>query len=168
MSVDSGLLQIVQAASQRPQVREAVAEIYAELARRIEERKPICVLSGRCCHFEEYGHRLYVTTMELAAFKWELSRVAGEGLTCHQGAGGETPPLQALEKAGCSFQKGKLCTVHSIRPFGCRIFFCDPTATQWQQDQYEHFHSELKREHERLGVPYRYMEWREALEKVGI
>jgi hypothetical protein len=56
-----------------------------------------------------------------------------------------------------------LCGVHAIRPFGCRIFFCDPTAGDWQQQQYELFHAELKKLHERFDVPYFYVEWRFAL-----
>jgi hypothetical protein len=58
--------------------------------------------------------------------------------------------------------------VHRIRPFGCRIFFCDPTAQEWQSERYEVFHAELKRLHEALGVPYFYIEWREALRALDL
>ena len=64
---------------------------------------------------------------------------------------------------GCPFQVAKLCGVHEIRPFGCRIYFCDATSTVWQQEAYEAFHGQLKRLHESLGVPYFYVEWRSAL-----
>lgn len=134
---------VMQAAS-RPEIREAVARLYADLQREIDARKPICNASGRCCHFEEFGHRLYVTTIELAAF------VAG--LAADQ-------PTQA-NSGGCPFQIGGLCAVHAIRPFGCRVFFCDATSDDWQHAQYERFHSELKRLHEQLGVPYQYVDWR--------
>ena len=67
------------------------------------------------------------------------------------------------DHGGCPFQRDKLCTVHAVRPFGCRIFFCDPTSTDWQTAAYERHHAELKRLHERLGVPYFYLEWRQAL-----
>jgi Fe-S-cluster containining protein len=60
------------------------------------------------------------------------------------------------------------CTVHDIRPFGCRIFFCDKTSTQWQQEQYEVFHQTIKRLHTTLGVPYCYAEWRWALGALGL
>ena len=56
------------AAGARPEVCAAVAEIYTELDREVARRRPLCVVSGRCCRFEEYGHRLFVTTLELAAF----------------------------------------------------------------------------------------------------
>ncbi len=66
----------------------------------------------------------------------------------------------------CRFQVQGLCSVHAIRPFGCRIFYCDPTAEQWQQEQYERLHAQLKQAHERLGVQYWYVEWRTALRVV--
>ena len=69
---------------------------------------------------------------------------------------------------GCPFQVDRLCSVHAIRPFGCRIFFCDPTSQQWQNERYELFHAELKRLHEGLGVPYFYVEWRAAPGALGL
>jgi len=64
---------------------------------------------------------------------------------------------------GCPFQVNKLCTVRSARPMGCRLFFCDATSTDWQQQQYEIFHARLKQLHETLAVPYFYVEWRQGL-----
>jgi hypothetical protein len=48
------------------------------------------------------------------------------------------------------------------------MFFCDPSAEQWQQEQYELFHAELKRLHEQFDIPYLYLEWRAALQGLGI
>ena len=136
---------VMQAAT-RPEVRDALARVYADLQREIDVRKPVCNASGRCCRFEEFGHRLYVTTIELAAFVAEL-----------------TDRSFNANPGGCPFQVDGLCSVHAIRPFGCRVFFCDATSDQWQHQQYERFHGELKRLHEKLAVPYLYVEWREAL-----
>ena len=77
-------------------------------------------------------------------------------------------PGRFTDPASCPFQQDKLCTVHSIRPLGCRIFFCDQTATDWQQDQYARLHSELKRLHNELEIPYFYVEWRDALQAIGL
>jgi Fe-S-cluster containining protein len=144
----------VEAAAARAEVRAVVGEIYAKLEREIEARKPRCEMSGRCCRFEQYGHRLFVTTMELGEFVGSLDLTKRAT---------QASPLQ-----GCPFQLGKICSVHQIRPFGCRIFFCDPTAQDWQNEHYEWFHAELKRAHERLGIPYFYVEWRHALRAVGL
>jgi Fe-S-cluster containining protein len=147
------LKQWVLSAASQPRVREEVRRLYQELQTRIDQRRPLCVMSGRCCRFDEYGHRLYVTTMELAAFATELA---------------DLPPIPLQTAAGlCPFQSGKICRVHSIRPMGCRIFFCDPSSTQWQQEVYEELHARLKELHHELSIPYAYVEWRFACEKLG-
>jgi Fe-S-cluster containining protein len=146
--MNADLVEAIAAASQREEVAAAVHEIYDRVTAEIDRRRPTCLVSGRCCRFEEYGHRLYVTTLELATFLHDL--------------GPDRPPVKTLA-SGCPFQTGKLCTVHTIRPFGCRMFFCDSTSTEWQNAAYERFHAELKELHEKLNVPYAYIEWREAL-----
>jgi Fe-S-cluster containining protein len=137
-------------AAARPDVRDAVLRVYADLQHQIDARQPLCSASGRCCNFDRYGHRLYVTTMELATFLHQLNELRA------------SIPA-ASDPATCPLQVNRLCSVHSIRPFGCRIFFCDPTATEWQNDQYEQFHARLKGLHDELDVRYFYVEWRQAL-----
>ena len=147
-------------AMQQTEVTASIEKLYIEVGKQISSRKPICDISGRCCRFEEYGHRLFVTTMEMGAFIAGLKRGQVEKY--------DSPPklsvhLSQWDSTGCPFQVQKLCTVHPIRPFGCRMFFCDPSATNWQQDQYEIFHAKLKTLHQTLHIPYFYVEWRWAL-----
>lgn len=155
------LREAVHAAAGREDVRAAIHALYQRVQEEIDRRRPVCRQSGRCCRFEEYGHRLYVTTMELAAFVNELQRIEpprpSAGL-----------PILDPAPGGCWFQQGGLCSVHSIRPFGCRIFFCDPSAEQWQQEQYERFHREIRALHDDLGVPYFYVEWRRGVEECAV
>ena len=153
------LRQAIRAAAERPEVRAAVDDLYARVQREVDARRPLCVVSGRCCRFEEYGHRLFVTTLELAAFVHALDTATSEGLVAS---------TSRWDGTGCPFQVSKLCGVHPFRPFGCRMFFCDATSTEWQNAAYERFHSELKRLHETLGVPYAYVEWRQALRLIGV
>jgi Fe-S-cluster containining protein len=136
-------------------VRERVERVYADLQSRIDQRRPRCDASGRCCRFEQFGHRLYVTTLELAAFVARLR---------------ERPPGGRVnaDPGGCAFQIDGLCSVHAIRPFGCRVFFCDPAAADWQEQTYGEFHARLRALHGELGAGYRYVEWREALEAIGL
>ena len=141
----------VRLAAGRAEVHDAIVRIHADLQREIDARKPLCSASGRCCRFEEFGHRLYVTTAEMAAFVADLRELPGE-----------------WDGTGCPFQIRGLCGVHASRPFGCRIFFCDATATGWQNEQYERFHAQIKRLHDTLAVPYFYVEWRMALRALGI
>lgn len=154
------------------QAGAVVDEIYRQLQVSIDQRQPVCAASGKCCGFDRYGHRLFVTPLELGVF---LERLAGQVRMESQELAGK--PLAGQEKVGkvslavlseqadgggCRFQSGGLCSVHGIRPFGCRIFFCDPTAEQWQQAEYERFHGQIKVAHEVLGIPYLYVEWRMA------
>ncbi len=156
----------VMAASSRDDVTTAVYELYARVQSEIDRRKPACDASGKCCHFDSYGHRLYVTTLELAAFVHDLKTVDRPTPEAVKRPG---TSLQVAQSPGsCRFQVDKLCGVHGIRPFGCRIFFCDPTAGHWQQEQYEVFHAELRQLHAKLGVDYFYVEWREALAAIKL
>ncbi|MGE5607824.1 MAG: hypothetical protein ACM359_01090 [Bacillota bacterium] len=153
------LRQAVLDAAPRAEVHQAIQRIYTELQAEIDRRQPLCSLSGRCCRFEEFGHRLYITTMELAAFLRDFPPVESLPEPLRRS-------LATWDNTGCPFQLARLCGLHTIRPFGCRIFFCDPTATLWQNDLYERFHSQLKRLHESLAVPYFYVEWRDALRAI--
>jgi Fe-S-cluster containining protein len=146
------LPEAVISAAKNSEAMAAVAEVYADLAAAVAERKPICVISGRCCHFEAYGHRLYVSTLELARFCAD---------TQPQAPGN-------WDGTGCPFQRAKLCGVHAARPMGCRIFFCDATSTAWQHGLYEALHNRLRGLHEKLNVPYYYVEWRSALREIGL
>jgi Fe-S-cluster containining protein len=161
---------VMQAATNRD-LRAAVARVYENLQREIDARKPVCNASGRCCRFDEFGHRLYVTTIELAAFVASLPEAAFAGSAVPN----VTPPHQENNVrhsrtygGGCPFQVNGLCSVHAIRPFGCRVFFCDATSDDWQHQQYERFHAELKRLHAEFEVPYQYVEWRDALRQLDL
>jgi Fe-S-cluster containining protein len=148
----------VRSAALNGELCATVQQLYARLQGEVERRKPICDQSGKCCHFDDYGHRLYVTTIELAAFvrQWRPTAVTIENPR-------SLPIAPTPSAGGCPFQIDKLCSVHAIRPLGCRIFYCDPTATDWQNEQYEFFHRELKELHHQWDVSYAYLEWREAL-----
>jgi hypothetical protein len=132
-------------ASKIADLADRIAAIYAEVQAAIDARRPRCDVSGRCCQFEKFGHLLFVTTLELAAFAQQR------------------PPNDSPDGDGCRYQINGLCTAHTVRPFGCRIFFCDPTAEDWQQEQYELFHTRLKQLHDELSIPYLYVEWRQGL-----
>jgi Fe-S-cluster containining protein len=148
------LARAVKAAAEVGGLADAIQSLYRQVQDEVDRRRPICQISGRCCRFEEYGHRLFVTTAELAVFASQLP------------ATGLSPAPADWDGRGCPFQVGGLCGVHKIRPFGCRIYFCDATSTQWQQDLYERFHHDLKALHERFAIPYLYVEWREGLRAI--
>src|SRR5579885_3107662 len=91
------------------ELRRRVLELYAEVDAGVAAAGPVCVASGRCCRFKEYGHTLFLSSLE-AEFLLE-------------GAPAYEQPVSA---DFCPFQKEKLCTARDCRPLGCRIYFCDP------------------------------------------
>jgi len=133
--------------------------IYAEASERIAARGPACWASGRCCNFESYGHRLYVTGLEAAycVTRWNDANptLTVEGVEAAQARG------------GCPFQQANLCAAHTIKPLGCRVFFCDRTAKEWQNTLLEDLHARVKALHG-APIPYEYAEWRWMLGRFPI
>ncbi|MAE67219.1 MAG: hypothetical protein CMJ18_23405 [Phycisphaeraceae bacterium] len=135
-----------------PEVARAIRDQYAAVDEAVSRRGPTCWISGRCCRFDEFDHRLYVTGLEIA---WVLEQVVsaadGRGL---RGAG---------SAPGCPFQIDGLCSIHDARPLGCRVFFCQQGTEDWQRELYEEHQAAIRRIHDRFGVDYEYMEWRAGL-----
>lgn len=90
-------------------VRRRVLEIYRDADQDVAAAGPVCVASGRCCRFKEYGHRLYLSSLEAALLL------------------ADAPPYERPASPDtCPFQKDNLCNARDPRPLGCRVFFCDP------------------------------------------
>lgn len=141
-------------AARDPQVSGELELVYAALARESARRRPVCTASGRCCRFEAWGHRLYTTGLEAA---FTLVSIDPALVPDERGV------ADAVARGGCPFQPATLCEVHEHRPLGCRVYYCDPTAQDWQQALSERMLREVRAIHDRHGVPYRYAEWRSLL-----
>jgi Fe-S-cluster containining protein len=172
-------------AAARTEIDRAIRGLYADLDAAVAERGPLCNASGRCCDFDAYGHRLYVTGLEIA---WFLCGVRGSGyggqgaldashdeavadrgeIRLHQLAPSPVPRTPNPEPgtpppSACPYQIDGLCSTHTIRPLGCRVYFCEQGTEAWQQDTTERFLEQLKRLHTEHDLPYSYMEWRAGL-----
>jgi Fe-S-cluster containining protein len=152
-----------------PEIRAALESIYTAASSAIAQRGPTCWASGRCCNFDAHGHRLYVTGLETA---YTIALVAPTpGTPPHRGGSSGLPssPLSlpqlhlARTKGGCPFQLNNLCTVHTIKPLGCRIYFCDKSAQDWQHELSEKLLADIRTLHDAHHIEYRYGEWREML-----
>ncbi len=131
--------------------QSTIARLHDEIAAEVRAQRPLCVSSGRCCGFEAHGHRLYLTGLETA---WTWSRLTSRPIV---------NDVEAAIAAGtCPFLSGG-CSVHGVRPPGCRIYFCDRDPSGWQSALAERCHHEIRSLHDRLDVPYRYAEWRSLL-----
>jgi Fe-S-cluster containining protein len=121
------------------ELRDEVLNLYRAVDQEVAAAGPVCVASGRCCRFKEYGHTLFLTTLEadvlLAA----------------------APPYERPVTAEfCPFQKGNLCTAREPRPLGCRVYYCDPAYQETGNALTEKYLARLRELHERHGVAYRY------------
>jgi len=92
-------------------VVKKVAAIYDWLAGQLRlhgELAGACESCGRCCDFDEFDHRLFVTPPELMY------------LTAHLGRANIKP----MPAGRCPFNVAGKCDIHEHRFAGCRIFCC--------------------------------------------
>ena len=174
------------AAIGRDEIVAELERVYAAAGAAIAARGPACWASGRCCNFDEAGHRLYVTGIEAiyclvraVSSPWgkATGRVQKGGVAAEITVGGRAIALEpapsggglladvaaATARGGCPFQVGNLCGVHEFKPLGCRVYFCDKSAQEWQMELSEKLLGEIRAMHDRWGIEYRYGEWREML-----
>jgi hypothetical protein len=116
-----------------------VLDLYAEADREVAAAGPVCVASGRCCRFKEYGHVLYLSSLEAEVLL--------------DSAPAYDSPVSA---EFCPFQKGNLCTAREPRPLGCRVYYCDPAYQQTGSDLMERYTRRLKLLAEEEGLAWLY------------
>lgn len=157
--------------AREPRVVAAIDAMQAELMARIADRKPRCDASGRCCNFAKHGHLLFVTGLEAAVAVERIAQLRAGEANKPRARDAAEPRVVSLaqvsaarERGDCPFLDGHLCGVHPARPMGCRVYFCDETAQEWQHAQSEWMMEEVRRLHEREAIEYRYAEWRWLLE----
>jgi Fe-S-cluster containining protein len=121
--------------------RDELRAIYAELEAEIQALAPVCVASGRCCRFKEYGHTLFLSAPEAALLT----------------ADAPSPARGLDEGESCPWQDERgLCLARDARPLGCRVYFCDPSYQEHAHALSEKYLGRLKRltEANRLSWSY--------------
>jgi Fe-S-cluster containining protein len=121
-------------------LRRRVLELYAAVDRDVAAAGPVCVASGRCCRFKEYGHVLFLSNLEADVL------LAG------------APPYDpaSVTPDFCPFQDGNLCTAREPRPLACRVYYCDPAYQETGARLTETYLRRLKDLADSHGVPWRY------------
>lgn len=158
--LDNQIVSAVLAHGRRSAGVEAVEGVYAEIDEFLAGRSPTCRACGTCCRFGEYGHLLFVTSIELV---YVVAGLLGAGRVSEAVADRlQGLRRQELDGGACPFQDGGRCTIRPIRPSGCRLFYCD-----WRKDEefgrmYERVHGRLARASETITPPYVYVEWAAA------
>ena len=126
-----------------------VAEIYDRLALQICKSADLagqCDACGKCCDFDNFDHRLFVTTPELIYLAANL----GDG------------NLKPMTTSRCPYNVAGRCTIYKYRFAGCRIFCCKGDA-DFQSSLSEATLKEFKSICRKFQVPYRYSEVASAL-----
>jgi len=140
----------VSACAADPRVLDGLAAIFRDVDERVARVGAVCMGGGGCCRFALAGHRLYVSTAELAAL-----------LT--------VPPVRpAAGPLECPYQQGPACHARHHRPLGCRTFFCKSSRLPEPAtaELYETAHAKIRQLHESLNVPYHYVEATDAIARV--
>lgn len=132
-------------AASRADIIERMRLFYEGVDARIATKSPTCWNRGDCCRFAQFGHRLYVTALEVIYYL----------------ALGDSPAT--VPNGTCPHAYDGKCHVRDRRPLGCRVFYCDSNAQHWQGPLTESYLGELRDMHARLEVPYFYTEWLHVL-----
>jgi Fe-S-cluster containining protein len=130
------------------QIAEAVQAIYQNLDKQIDPSGQSCKACGRCCDFDSFGHRLYITTPELLYFKVRLAE--------HKN------PILPMTGGVCPYRKDGKCSVYPWRFAGCRIFNCTGDADM-QSELSEKIIHQMKQICLQESLSYGYLDLKTAL-----
>ena len=133
----------------KPDLLNKVAEIYDWLDGQIRLTDGLvggCDSCGRCCDFEAFDHRLFVTPPELMYLAANL--------------GAEN--IKPMPDSRCPYHLICQCTVYKYRFAGCRIFSCKGDA-DFQSGLSESVLKKFKSICTEFNIPYRYTDLATAL-----
>ena len=105
-----------------------------------------CFACGKCCDFDTYGHRLYVTRAEMLYFAVKIGQ----------------ENLKTMPSGQCPYRVNDHCSVHEYRFSGCRTFCCRGDS-DFQNQLTEQALNKIKALSDSLDIPYEYMDLRQAL-----
>jgi hypothetical protein len=121
------------------ELRKQLLAIYRDVDTTVASAGPVCVASGRCCRFKEYGHTLFLSNLE--------AEVLLESAPAYE---------KPVSPDFCPFQKENLCTAREPRPLGCRIYYCDPAYQETGKGITEQSLHRLKALANEFGVEWEY------------
>jgi len=133
----------------KPDLLNKVAEIYDWLDGQIRLTDGLVGggdSCGRCCDFEAFDHRLFVTPPELMYLAANL--------------GAEN--IKPMPDSRCPYHLICQCTVYKYRFAGCRIFSCKGDA-DFQSGLSESVLKKFKSICTEFNIPYRYTDLATAL-----
>ena len=125
-----------------------VAEIYDWLEAQITngDTENQCEVCGKCCDFEGYDHRLFITGPELMYLAEHIGQES----------------IKPMPTGKCPYNIEGKCTVYEYRFSSCRIFSCGGDA-DFQSELSESVLRKLKSLCEEFRIPYCYKDLALAL-----
>ncbi len=110
-----------------PENNPEIVEIYKELEAELAGINPGCNACGTCCHFDEFNHVLYASTIETNYIQENVN----------------VPYFDPDQKV-CPFLANNQCTIREYRTLGCRVFFCNPDYKETLRVIYEKYYTMIK------------------------
>ena len=149
----------------RKQLLSKVAEIYEWIDLQIQESANLagrCSACGKCCDFEGFDHKLFVTPPELIYLAANLGAENISILRSRATAKDEKP----MSNSRCPYNIDGKCGIYEYRFAGCRIFFCNADK-YFQSTLSESALKKFKSLCAQLSIPYRYSDLATALNNLA-
>ncbi|MCX5633323.1 MAG: YkgJ family cysteine cluster protein [Phycisphaerae bacterium] len=134
------------------QICAQVKQIYDWLDENIKPLNNKCDACGKCCNFDSFGHKLFVTTPELLYFSRNVKN------------------SRKMSTQTCPYLDDGKCGARNHRFAGCRIFFCKSAGgcltaedKDLQNKLSEQASKKFKAICEKYDLPYRYIDLPTAL-----
>lgn len=121
-----------------------IEKLYGWIDRQVAD-SGICTACGRCCDFENFGHKLFITSVEMKYFTEKLPH-----------------DLKKMTTDVCPYRIDGRCCVYDYRFAGCRIFACQRDE-RLQSDTTEQALKLLKQIGYEYDIPYFYTDLKSAL-----
>ncbi len=128
---------------------DAVAEIYKWIDSQVADFAP-CTACGKCCNFDAWDHRLFITAPELLYFTYRMS----------------PEPIKPMPTGLCPYNIDGKCSVHPHRFAACRIFACKEDH-ELPSRLSEQTIKKLKSICEQSNIPYQYTDIKTALNRLS-
>jgi hypothetical protein len=132
-------------------IADAVAEVYNWIDAQTSPQQLKCDACGKCCDFEGYDHRLFVTGAELIYFAVKL----------------QPDKIKPMPASKCPYNINGKCTVYPYRFGSCRIFFCKADK-DFQSKLAEEVLEKFKSICEEFNIPYCYADLASALNNPAV
>lgn len=130
--------------AQSTTLTQKVSDIYNWLRNQLEEHPDaagVCRMCGKCCDFDSYDHRLFVTSPEI---EYLAEKIGGDN-------------IKHMTNGRCPYNVNGRCTIYENRFAACRIFCCRGDK-DFQSRLSEEALKKLKNLCEQLQLPYQYLD----------